>query len=203
MFGTGPRDKITAPPTIAGTRALAWSIDLDALRRRLNVPAMADSTLVMWVIEAPWANLAWHSYALTLVHLRPFPGQKTIFYLDGATHELWLYALDPGAPRQALIEGAEPDAGRWWLTPINFASQIIEPDDGAALARVRSAVLKICEGHLSPDTDYNRHWIHLFGDNMIKDKANAGRTRVVLDLGGPNEQTILDIPPRPGPQDRH
>jgi hypothetical protein len=141
---------------------------------------------------------------IVLVHLRPLPdGRPTMFYLDGATHEMWLQALDPDGSREKVIAGAPLGRATCQvLTPTNFAAQFIAEDDEAALIRIRDAVRRICEGTLNPDTDYIRHWMHLVGDNMIKDKARAGETRIVLGVGTPNATEVV-IPAKPGPQDMH
>lgn len=194
MFSTCPiADPMTAPVTIDGI-ARAWRMDLDAIRKFRHISADNDGTLDMWLIEAPWANLAWHSYVIILIHLRPLPDNRsTKFYLDGASHEIWVYALNPDADRNEMLRTGQIR----FLTPINFASQFIESDDDAARQRVEKAVRMICEGKLSPDTDYIRHWMYLFGDNMIKDKLHAGETRIITDKGE------IVIPPQPGPQDKH
>ncbi|HJQ59413.1 MAG TPA: hypothetical protein VJ890_21075 [Vineibacter sp.] len=193
---------ITMAPTIVGSLGRAWLADLAVMRNRLEIESDRDGTLTSWVIEVPWANPVWHSYALTLIHLRPIDGLRTKFYLAGATHELWLYAMDPDAPRDDIVNGRLDSLSRFWLEPKNFAAQFIETDDAAALQRVRAAVMKICEGKLSPDTDYIRHWMHLFGDNMIKDMARAGETRLAIFDAGDTAVEIV-IPAKPGPQDRH
>jgi len=197
-----PQDRVDHATALAGMHGRAWIVDLETMRRRLGFEVSADCTGVCWVIEAPSAHPIWHSYMLTLISLRPMPGIETVFHLDGATHEFWLYALEPDAPRQSIIAGMENSLSRWWLNPCNFAAQFIAPSDKEALHRIRSAVARICEGQLSPDTDYIRHWMYLFGDNMVKDKGRAGETRIVLDLGGPKKTEIV-IPAKPGPQDHH
>jgi hypothetical protein len=108
---------------------------------------------------------------LVLVHLRPLPNQTEVtkIYLDGATHEIWLYALHPETDRQGLIELLSPSKGGR-LHPLNFAAQFIEVSDEAALDRAEAAVRKVCDGLLSPDQDYIRDWQALFGNNMVKEK---------------------------------
>ena len=159
-------------PTVNGLAGRAWRCDLEALRGRLKVAPEDDGTVVMWVVEAPWAHPLWHSYALVLVHLRPMPdGRPTKIYLDGASHELWLYALNPKCDRGKAVQGQAP---LQWLTPVNFAAQLIEPSDTAAFARIHRTVEAICAGRLNPDTDARSQWTTLFGDNMMRD-ADAAR----------------------------
>jgi len=189
-------DPIAKVPDIAGTAGKAWQIDLKALRQNLGCSERDDAMVAVWVVEAPFANPFWHSYAMVLVHLRPLADARpTKFYLDGATHEMWLAALNPDVPRARAILGMETWAP---LAPLNFAAQIKEASDDAAQGRIRDAVSRVCTGTLNPDTDFIRQWMHLFGDNMIKgDKKAAGETRVRID------DLEIVIPPQPGPQDRN
>lgn len=172
-LGGNPRHNIKhpvlVPPAIEGPHGRAWSCDIDAQRRVLNVAPENDGTVAHWIVEAPWAHPLWHSYSIMLVHLRPLPrGQKTLIYLDGATHEIWVMAIDPNADRNEIMRrSVEGD----WLTPKNFAAQFIAPSDDSAKDRVAAAVRGICDGMLSPDTDFQRDWIGLFGDNMFKDRT--------------------------------
>jgi hypothetical protein len=161
-------DTITTHPTISTHYGRAWEVDVDACCERRGIERAADGTVALWLIEAPWAHPVWHSYSLTLVHLRPMADNRaTKFYVEGATHEMWVYALDPDQPRQLMI-----DTGKMrWLTPGNFAAQMIEPNDADAASRIRSTVRMICDGSLSPDTDFIRTWVTLFGDNMMRDRA--------------------------------
>lgn len=161
-------DAIDKAPDMSGPHGRAWMVDLAALRAMLGVSAADDGTLVSWVVEAPWAHPMWHSYAISLMHLRPLPdGRPTKFYVPNATHELWVYAMDPDKKRAAMIAGAERGYSAW-MQPINFAAQIIEPNDAAAVERIEAAVRWIVDGKLSPDTDYLRQWCALFNGAMVK-----------------------------------
>lgn len=191
-------DPISILPTVTGQHGKAWSLDLPACHRRAGVRPEDDGTVVAWLIEAPFAHPAWHSYWLNIIHLRPMPdARKTIIYLPGATHEIWLYALDPRENRTKMLE-----TGNFkFLTPSNFASQFIAHSDEIAVDRALRAVRRICAGTLSPDTDWIRTWMHDWGDCMVKDKASAGNTTVVIDNGETKVGVV--IPARRGPQDLH
>jgi hypothetical protein len=166
--GLIPKDIVSTPPTKDGPYSRAWLGDIDAWYAQRNAKREDGGDIASWLVEAPWAHPMWHSYWICLLHLRPTPdGRPTKFYVDGATHELWLYALDPDQPRQTML-----DTGQFkLLLPTNFAAQFIEPDDEAAKARVAETVRLICIGTLSPDTDFIRQWAALFGDNMLKDRG--------------------------------
>lgn len=115
-----------------------------------------------WIVYAPWAHPGWHSYLLSVVHLRESEGAKPpVINLPGATHELMLLALDPGYPLQAR---RLPH----FLTPPNFVGQFVADSDEAAAERVAGDVRDICAGLLNPDTDALRQWIARYGDNGIK-----------------------------------
>lgn len=170
---------VTAPPIVSGPHGRAWLCDTANGQRILGVPPERDSTLAHWVIEAPWAHPIWHSYSLVLVSLRPMPGTSTMLYLDDATHELWLYAMDPNKDRNRLLSTAIVEGN--WMSPGNYASQFVEIDDQLALDRVKAAVQKVCDGQLSPDTDFTSQWVALFGGNMMKDRPYWRAPKIRVD----------------------
>lgn len=164
-----PEDNVDIEPSIKGAHGRAWPVDIAATRQRVSVKPELDGTVAFWIVEATWAHMAWHSYAIIVVHLRPLAEpRETTFYVDGATHEIWVYALNPEHARGPMIKGQSLAL----LTPKNFAAQFIEISDDLACARVAKAVKMICDGELSPDTDFMRQWIALFGDNMVKDRPH-------------------------------
>ncbi len=179
-FGWSPEaDPITAVPILVGPGGRAWKSDVTAMIRAVERErpdlAREDSTLAHWVVEAPWAHPAWHSYAIVLIHLRPIPGgREPVFHMREATHEMWVIALDPETTRQDLIDGRKLPKSPY-LSPVNFAAQFIELEDHLAEERIRSTVEQIVLGKLSPDTDYRRLWIKLFGSNMVTKKKEDAR----------------------------
>jgi hypothetical protein len=164
-------DPITQAPTMQSQLTRVWRADIDAQYQAQKMQREWGGDVAAWLIEAPWAHMAWHSYLINLVHMRPIEtgpiaekSKDLIVYLPGATHELWVQALDPGHPRQPMLE-----TGRWHvLSPCNFTAQFIAETDQRAIDRVERAVQLICDGRLSPDTDYLRAWIALFGDSMVR-----------------------------------
>ncbi len=156
-------DDIPVAPTVTGSHGRAWRVDL-ALFRSMGTQA-ADAGIAQWVVEAPAAHPFWHSYFVSLIHLRPIPGTPDPLIYDArATHELVIMALDPDQPRYPQMMG-----GGWrWLEPANFAAQLIEPSDATADAQVSAAVEAIVAGTLNPDTDALAQWRELFGSKMIR-----------------------------------
>jgi hypothetical protein len=158
-------DRITTPPTATGRYGRAWEIDLPATLAKRGAKAETSSGVVSWVVEAPWAHPFIHSHYLYVCHLRANPAvPPPIIHLPGATHEFWLYAIDPSQPRQPMIETGAVVG----MHPITFAAQLVEASDEAAANTVYLAVAAIIEGRLSPDADHRRVWGELFGFNMLR-----------------------------------
>lgn len=164
-------DPITKIPDFFGSHGKAWLCDTVALRNNLKVKPEDDATICQWVVEAPGYHPIWHSYTIISVHLRPMPDKReTIMYLPDATHEMWVFALNPEkATRNQMIEGSVKALGKSFLTPKNFGAQYIELDDDLARHRIRQTVKDVCDG-LSPDVDNMMAWRRLFGSNMVKDE---------------------------------
>ena len=158
-------NKLLPPPTLTGPRTRAWRYDITISFDGIP-PGTPHATIVQWLIEAPWAHPMWHSYFLSLVHLRPVLGSthETLFYLNGATHEVTLMAVDPEWEPTSLTSNPLAHC----LMPMNYAGQFIEPTDQSAEARVRAAVQDVVDGVLSPDTDYLKEWCDRFGTSMLK-----------------------------------
>lgn len=155
--------KVEPLETVVSGPFRAWHLDHRGALAQAGIDVDSDASIASWIVQAPWAHPAWHSYWLYVCHLRPMPDDRlTKFYLEGATHELWLYALDPKAPLQQMIDEAMPR----FLTPINFAAQLICDDDDAAKALLRGAALDVLHQRINPDTDAISQWWARFGDNM-------------------------------------
>jgi hypothetical protein len=154
-------DTIDQPPTLHGQKGRGWNLNGASLRGKNGPNALVD----LWLLESPDSHPIWHSYLLSLVHLRPIEDlPEPIIYLPGATHELVLYALDANFPRQDSLT-----SGGWHrLEPANFCAQFIASSDIEAIKRIASAARSVCAGTLSPDTDFRKQWIALFGDNMMR-----------------------------------
>lgn len=165
-----PLDRVSLEAIHEGHVGRYWRGNLVQLRKQLQLETAGrpDGTVGYWIVEAPWAHPVWHSYLALLVHLRDI-GLPTKFYLDGATHELWLFALDPQMPRDSFVRGRTSPMEAT-LSPKQFGAQFIEPNDDAAKARVEAALEEVCAGRLSPDSDHHHQleWARRFGDNMMK-----------------------------------
>lgn len=167
-----PEDNEIAP-VLVSEHGKAWLCDTGVGLAKMGLTPEQDCCICHWLVEAPAAHPAWHSYSIFCQHLRPMAGGPEIkFYLDGATHEMIVFALNPRMPRKEMIETGIVN-GRW-MTPPNFAVQFIESNDDDARAKVRGAVQEILDGKLSPDSDWRAAWAVRFGSNMIK-QGGLGR----------------------------
>lgn len=188
-------------PEMMGAAGKAWRYDLARIRRREGWwRRKPDASLLSWLIEAKWAHPLWHSYALHLIHLRPVEGlNEPKIYLPGATHEIFLYALDPEEPRDLTRIARH-------LYPSNFGAQFISLDcehydDRGAIGRMNDTVREIVEGRLSPDTDHMQSWLARYGDAMIKgDPRRAGETKITLISPEGEDLNIIVEPQPPTPR---
>jgi hypothetical protein len=155
-------------PLLQGPHGKAWLCDMEVGLKLAGIKPEDDACLAHWLIEAPWAHPLWHSYSITLCHLRPMPdGRITKLYNPDATHEFVLWAVDPAIDRDEVIKKGYVKG--MWLRPKNFAAQFIELTDDLAKERIKQSVRLIVDGKLSPDVDYQREWIKLYTNWMMKE----------------------------------
>jgi hypothetical protein len=141
----------------------AYEQDLPAALQQLGVKPEDDAGVASWFVEAPWAHPAWNNYWLYICHLRPMPDNRpTMFYLEGATHEMWLYAMNPDWQIKDMIEQVKFP----FLTPKNFAVQLKLDSDEAAAKLLEGAAMDVLNQRMNPDTDYITTWWAKYGDNM-------------------------------------
>lgn len=116
-----------------------------------------------WLITAPWAHPAWSQYALVLIDLTTPSDQPPVIFLDGATHELLLFALNPSHPAtsaQTMVEHGPFHP----LSPPNHGYQFKADSDAAAVTRLQKIVDDIEGRCLSPDSDFRAAWDAMFRD---------------------------------------
>lgn len=121
----------------------------------LTHPGDPRAQIGSWIVEAKWAHPVWSMYVISLIHLRPLNGVAAVKYSAAATHEVMVFALDPDHP---VNQGELPHV----LAPPNFCGQFVADSDAAAVERVTDCLFEICDGALSPDTDFHRDWVDRF-----------------------------------------
>jgi len=134
----------------------------------------AQAIVADWIIETPAAHHLVHSCHVALMHLRPVHADdKVCIHVHGATHELWVMALDPAAPRAAIVRHTAAPVQHYYAKV--FVAQIVAPTDEAAVARIAATIALILNGDLNPVNQ--DQWIELFGDAMLApasgENANA------------------------------
>ena len=152
------------PAAYTGTHGRAWPCNRAAALRAARVKAGADAVIADWIITTPAAHHLVHTCHLALLHLRPGPaGDDVRISVPGATHELWVMAMDPRAPREDLVHGTALPVHHYYAQV--FAAQIVAADDADAIARMAATITLIVNGDLNPVDQ--PQWIELFGDAMV------------------------------------
>lgn len=122
----------------------------------------APGALRSVLLYQPKAHPLWHSYQVSLVHLRHIHGlpDPVLTHLD-ATHEILILALDPeSSPDPAVPDTLRP------LTPPNLAHQLRRRTDDGAQDLFQAFVTALDAGSLSPDTDFRSdlvEWLDRWG----------------------------------------
>jgi hypothetical protein len=149
-------------PTLVGSLGKAWRQDKEKIAELRDKEELLPLYVASWIIYAPYAHPAWHSYWLNCMSLRNLEGvPPALIYRPDATHELILLALNPAHPTTI-------DEQPHFLTPTNFAGQFPAQSDSHASAIIEQTVRDVVNGILSPDTDYRRDWIKRFGDWCLR-----------------------------------
>ncbi len=117
-----------------------------------------------WVLTVPWAHPVWHQYWIGLYDLttKHADGSDPIIARPGMTHEMMVWAIDPGKP----VTTWETRQDGCLLQPANHGYQFKAEDDDAAVQRIALLVRAIEERSLSPDTDWRGVWNELFLDGV-------------------------------------
>lgn len=158
-------------PTHVGRYGRGWLVDLAAGRKKQPPGTPIDATVAHWIVEAPWTSEVVHSYSLICVHLRfSLTHAPVVRKLEGATHEVGLWAIRPDVDREPLVL-SEMHLGDAWLRPEVFAAQFVARDDGEAAQRMGHTVELICDGRLSPHPTHAATWASIFGGNMMRSGA--------------------------------
>lgn len=148
---------------------------------RIDIPniAKAGQTVDYWIVTAPGWHPLWSQYVIAAVRLDDdapgFPPPTRHF--DGATHELFVLALDP----EHGPYGADEIRHYWEhpplpiLVPVNMAHQFIATDDELR-QMCWNAVWAVVNGVLNPETAGN--------PTQIRDNWLASMTKTLAHIRG-------------------
>ena len=124
--------------------------------------ASAPAALRAVLLRRPDAHPVWHTYQVSLVHLRPLPGGPAPKLTSAdASHEIVILALDPEHEADPQV----PSTIRP-LMPPNLAHQLRGRTDDAALTVFAAFVQALLVGELNPDTDHRQcqiAWLKRWG----------------------------------------
>lgn len=138
--------RVGREPDVGGPHGSAWE-----MAQRTDVDHAGVGS---WLVHAPGYHLAWSWYAVAACHLRISEGlPPPALAFPSATHELQVLALDP----EHEPHPDDPQSMRW-LTPPNVVEQFQVASDDDAASLVKSAVVAIVLGSISPDSDFRRAW---------------------------------------------
>jgi|GEM_PF-2792987 len=152
------------PADHAGTHGAAWACNRAAALARHRIKPQHDAVIGDWIVSAPGAHHAVHSCHVALLHLRPAHQHDLVeIKVPGATHELWVMAMDPRAPRGSIVQGHIMPVDHYYARV--FGAQIVATGDDDALARIAATIALIVNGDLNPVDQ--PQWIELFGDAMF------------------------------------
>lgn len=134
--------KATAGRTLEGPAGTAVEVLVEV---EPSDPVDITASLGAWFLHCPGQSPAWSHYILGCVHLRPVEGQAhdPVIKVEGATHEVLMYAVDPAAEPTAL----HPPSWKM-LTPVNACEQVVLPSDELALELLELAVNAVINGVL-------------------------------------------------------
>lgn len=133
---------------VAGAAGEAWRAQFTEEDKRAFPAALAN-----WLVHAPHAHPFWAHYLCSVVHLRPIPDQRPVaLHYPGAGFEILVFA--------AKFQGEPPAEYAEWgigaLYPANLVYQFHGTSDLAAAALLEQFVIAVCNGQVSPDTDFRR-----------------------------------------------
>ena len=119
-----------------------------------------DAMIGRWLLFCPGAHAFWSYWWISLVHLRPIPGESkpAVIRVPGAQWEVMCDAQDPGV-------APDPDDFTTvaMLQPLDWVVQFgAVKSDADAERVVTAAVRRIMTGQVSPDTDYRSYWESAF-----------------------------------------
>lgn len=135
---------------ITGPHGTAEPVPLD------GVPD-ATATVATWLLTCPGRHPVWSQWALNAITLAPVDGYPPAkITVEGATHELLLFALAPQIvvdPNLRLWTPADVrEYARNMLTPVNIAEQVTLDTDDQARELVSLLAQAVVHGVLDPET---------------------------------------------------
>jgi hypothetical protein len=139
-------------PDLHGVAGEAWMVDAKSAVKKPDQQAV----LAFWQATIPGAHPFWHSYAISVIHLRPIAGVKDAHkHYPEAVYEICVLALDPDKPLSDPKDGGNFEMKP--LVPLNLQFQFHGITDEQAGDLARALVGEYVSGRISPDTDFRSY----------------------------------------------
>lgn len=180
----------TPPPPAWASHPLALpgaqGVAIPAVPGDTDRPHALCGSFLIW---SPDAHPSWRHYWLSSVHLRPLPGDPTpLRALPGATHELALFAVDPGSPFEAVeILGGIAVAHAVALQPANLVAQYAALGDQAARDFTGQVARALVAGRIILEPvgilgarDFNRGTLEVLAIEHLDGEADAAETIMLV-----------------------
>lgn len=132
----------------------------------------STATLAQYLIEGNF-HIHWNQWVVCLISLADIVGVKPAKkHHEDNTHELLMISVNP----DTKLDPDEIYDGSWALSPIDLVKQFKVPMDMDAEDIAKLCVQAICDGRMSPDSDFRSAWIatidataeHYFGEHETK-----------------------------------
>ncbi len=142
-------------PDVTGVRGVGWKLALPNVAD--GAPVDWGATLQSWLVNATGYHPFWSWWQISVVHLRPIPGESKPAnkHYPSAEFEFMILSLNPEYPPP------DPDLGHEgfkYLLPPDVVVQFDGiPDDKAGEIAMMAAAL-VVRGTASPDSDWRAWW---------------------------------------------
>jgi hypothetical protein len=122
----------------------------------------SDPWEAVFVVNRTGVHPLWNNWLVRVYDLTTDLGTELHIYLQGATHEVIVQALNPDfeVPEKIDFDNYQFNL----LDPPEHAYQFISVDDDSAFYRIFLACIDIESGELNPDKDGRHQWDELFSD---------------------------------------
>lgn len=119
----------------------------------------SPATVACWLVDCPVSHPVWNQYFLSLIMLREVEGVKpATIKLEGATHEIMIFAIDPRHPqtKESMDEKMAAPAPVPVLFPPNICQQFKAEHDADAMSKIEHLLKTI----ISLDSDFRSRWVY-------------------------------------------
>lgn len=165
-------EPVSVEPSLTGPAGRVW--EAPVAKMRANAAAESgdfdgrDGMISAWIVEAPKEGEPVHSYWVSLADLSEARGDEII--RKGATHELVVFQMTPGHPRDLVLVDAE--RADTMQNPI-YAAQLICSSHDEAKSVMGALLRDFVDGKVHPADE--EAMIARFGEDNIRAEARDAK----------------------------